>query len=140
MIRILVGASPVSRNGRFIGGVCACAPGRLVNISKSTSSRVELQRRTSAAFPSECVPEFLSISRTIRFTSWEDFGSGSRSFGRCPGSHSTIRAGDTTNGQPSDATSNLQLQLPCTDILTSVEVVERVGFLAVVTFRRKLYD
>jgi hypothetical protein len=32
-------------------------------------------------------PGFRSISTTIRFTSWENFGSGSRSFGRCPGSY-----------------------------------------------------
>jgi len=44
-----------------------------------------------------------------------------------------------TNGQPSNATFNLQL--PCTDTVTSVEVVERiVGFLAIVTLSGKPYD
>jgi len=43
------------------------------------------------------------------------------------------------NCQPSNATFNLQL--PCTDTLTSAEVVERVvSFLAVVTLSRKPYD
>ena len=99
MIRTLAGASPVLRKVKpSMGGVCVCALGHWGGCQGFRPSPSVLQRRTSATLPSGYAPGFLSISITIRFTSWENFGSGNRSFGRCPGSYDAVRTGMVTSG------------------------------------------
>ena len=92
-------------------------------------SESQLRRRTSTTLPSGYAPGFRSISTTIRFTSWENFGSGSRSFGRWPGSCGSIRASNVAVEVFSTHLQNstFNLQLPCRDALTGVEVVGRVA-------------
>ena len=98
------------------------------DINDLVSSPSQHQRHTSATLPSGYAPGFLSISITIRLTSWENFGSGSRSFGRCPGSYGAVRVGNVAFGSRSTHlyNSTFNLQLPCGDTLTSIEVVGRV--------------
>jgi hypothetical protein len=77
------------------------SPGPLVNVN-GFASKIRPQIRASATLPSGYAPGFRSISTIIRFTSWENFGSGSRSFGRCPGSYDTVRTRNITLGIGSD--------------------------------------
>ena len=82
-------------------------------INDLISSPSQLQRHTSATLPSGYAPGFLSISITIRFTSWENFGSGSRSFGRCPGSYGAVRVRNVAFGSHAHTSKTLPSIFSC---------------------------